>query len=118
MAYSTSASTLSAREAACNSHRLVDVFLDAGALFIESGERVLRFRIAGGRGEAKQLRRALEVLRQRLAVEIEQRQIIGRLRVAELGRGCQQLHGLLAVDGAAAPGKPQHCERKHAVAVA
>ena len=91
---------------------------DAGALLVERRERVLRFRIAGVGGDAKQFRGAFDVLRQRLSVEIEQRQIIGRLRVAELGRGRQQLHRLLAVDRAAAPGEPEHGEREHALAVA
>ena len=42
----------------------------------------MRFRIAGVGGEAKQLRGACEILRQRLSVDIEQREIVGGLRVA------------------------------------
>src|SRR5436190_1279631 len=58
------------------------------------------------------------VLRQRVAVEIEQRQIVGRLGVAELGRGSQQLDGLVAIGWAAAAGQPHHGQREHALAVA
>ena len=54
--------------------------------FVEGGERILRLGIAGVGGHAEQFGGALDVLRQGLAVEIEQREIIGRLGIAELGR--------------------------------
>src|SRR4051794_25276398 len=52
------------------SDRSFDVLGNAGALLVESRERVLRFRIASVGGHPKQLRRALDVLWQCLSVEI------------------------------------------------
>src|SRR5205807_2914025 len=52
------------------SDRSFDVLGNAGALLVESRQRVLRFRIAGVGGDSKQLRRAFDVLWQCLSVEI------------------------------------------------
>ena len=79
----------------------VGVLRHTAAFLVEGGERILRFRVAGVGGDTQQFGGALQILRQRLSVEIEQRQIIGRLGTAELGRGGQELDGLFAVGGAA-----------------
>ncbi len=114
MAYSTSASTLSASDAACSSRTAVSMFFgDAGALLVEGRQRVLRLGVAGVGGDAQQFRGAPQVLRQHLAVEIEQREIIGRLGLAELCGGGQQFYGVLAIDRTAAAGEPHHAEREH-----
>ncbi len=98
--------------------RLFDVFRHAGAFLVEGRERVLRFRVPCVRGDAQQFSRAPQVLRQCLAVQIKQREVIRGLGIAELGRGGHQFHGFLAVDRAAAAAEPHHGQREHAFAVA
>ena len=66
----------------------------------------MRFRAARVRRDTHQFRRAPQVLRQRLATEIHQCEIIGRLGIAELGGRREQPGGFLAIDRSAAAGQP------------
>ena len=52
-------------------HRFLHVLGDAAALLVERAQRVLRFRIAGRRGDAEQFGGADEILREQLALDIE-----------------------------------------------
>ena len=86
MPYSISASVWpDARREAEQARGFVQVLLHAAAFLVERGQRVLRLRVAGVGGHAHQLGGAGEVLRDDLAFEIEQRKIVGRDDMAELG---------------------------------
>jgi len=59
-----------------------------------------------------------EILREQLALEIEQGEIVGGRRLSELGGGGEQLGALLAIDGADAPAKIEHGEGEYCLAIA
>src|SRR3984957_12438564 len=68
--------------------RLVHVPRHAAAALVQGAERILRFRIAGLRRDAQQFGGAVEILREQLPLDIEQRQIVRGERLAELCRLC------------------------------
>ena len=119
IAYSTCASAWSASAAKpAQPHRLAHVLFDAAALLVESAERILRFRVAGPRRDAQELGGALEILRKQLALDVEQRQVVGGERLAELGGGGEPFGGGVTVARAGAAAQPEHRQREHRLAVA
>ena len=78
----------------------------------------MRLRAAGVGGLAQKLGGALEILREQLALDIEQRQIVGGFGMAEFCGGGEPFGALLAVARAGAAVEREHGEREHGVAVA
>ena len=73
----------------------------------------MRLGIAGIRGDAQQFGGAAEILREQLAFDVEQRQVVGRQRLAEFGRRREPLGARLAVARAGAASEAEHGEREH-----
>ena len=98
MPYSISESVWpGARRDAEQARGFLQVLLHAAAILVERGQRVLRLRTAGVGGDAHQFGGAGEILRDDLAFEIEQREVIGREDMAELGGLGQEPRRLLAI---------------------
>jgi hypothetical protein len=74
----------------------------AAALLVEGGKGILSFRDSALRGAAEQLGRARKILGEQPTFEINEGEVVGRRRVAKLGRG-GELCALPAVGGADAP---------------
>ena len=78
----------------------------------------MRFRIAGLRRIAQQFGGAGEILREELALDVEQRQIVGGERMAELGGGRKPFGAGFAVARAGAALQLEYGQREHRFAIA
>src|SRR5262249_10116110 len=88
------------------------------ALLVEGRQRILGFRASGLRRGLEQLGGAREILRELLPFQVEQAEVVGRRRVAELGRRREQARRVGVVARSAAAADPEHGEREHRFAVA
>ena len=70
---------------------LGDILGDAAALLVERPDRVLRLRTSGLGGGAEQLGGAREILREHLAFEIQQTEVVVGGDLPELGGRGEQL---------------------------
>src|SRR5262245_29966852 len=77
--------------------RLLAISRHAATFLVERRQRVLRLWITGLRRGLEQLGRAREILSELLALKIEQREIVGRRCMSELGGRREQLGGFVAV---------------------
>ena len=98
--------------------RLLDVHLHAAAFLVERRQRVLGLRVAGVGRHLHELGGAAEVLRQQLAFEVEEREIVSCDHVTELGCFAQQLRAFVAVGRAGPAGQAKHRQCEHRLAVA
>src|SRR5262249_7328409 len=71
---------------------------NAAALLVKRAERVLCLRTAPFRRGAEQLGSTRKVLREQLALEIEQREIVSCSDMSELSGGGKQAGGFFAID--------------------
>ena len=78
----------------------------------------MRVRAAGVGGGAQKLGGALEILREQLALDIQEREIVGGFGMAELGGGGEPFGAGFAVARAGAAVDGEHRQREHGVGVA
>ena len=83
-------------------HRLAGVLGNPTTVLVERAERILRIGAAALCGDAQQLGGPVQILREHLPLDIEQSQIIGGNRMAELGGGGKPLRGGLPIARASA----------------